>query len=113
MHVPLITDKMWDKIYEAAASPVLLVLFECGRKGAELRMKIEEVADEYDDRAIFLAINIDENPSFAFVTMPTGERWRVEGAAIILVKGKVVIGRLLPNASREEIGQLVEAGLGR
>ena len=61
MHVPDVTDEMFDKVLGFAASPIVLVL-HAGR-GAVFRF-LEALADDFDDRLIFLALNVDEHPSY-------------------------------------------------
>ena len=72
MHIPEVTDEMLEAVIKAAASPVVVVLHEGGPDRRELMRTLEPLADDFDDRFIFLAVNVDENPSVQ-------SRWRGHG----------------------------------
>jgi thioredoxin-like negative regulator of GroEL len=106
MHVPTVTDEMLEKVVEAAASPVFLTFFEAdSAPNARLRKRVEHIADEFDDRVIFLAINVDENPTAA-------QAHSVEGGPVIVVlkRGREV-GRAAGDIVRESIEELLERAI--
>ena len=106
MHVPTVTDEMLEKVIEAAASPVFLVFFQAdSAPSARLRRRVENVADEFDDRVIFLALNVDENPTIA-------QTHGVEECPLILVvkRGREV-GRVPGDIARESIEELLERAI--
>lgn len=106
MHVPTVTDEMLEKVIEAAASPVFLVLFEADSGAStRLRRRVESVADEFDDRVIFLAINVDENPT-------SGRTHRIdECPAILTLKRGRELGRAVGEVGRETIEDLLERAI--
>jgi len=61
MHVPDITDQMFEKVRESASAPIVLVL-HAGR-GDFFRF-LEAIASDFDQYLILLAVSVDENPSF-------------------------------------------------
>jgi thioredoxin-like negative regulator of GroEL len=106
MHVPTVTDEMLEKVVEAAASPVFLVFFEAASAGcARLRRRVEGVADEFDDRVIFLAINADENPS------PAKAHGLDELPSILILKRGREVGRAVGDIARESIEELLERAI--
>lgn len=89
MHIPSITDEMLLKVVETCVSPLFLVFSEaCSAGSAAARQMISILADEFDDRVIFLEINADENPTvakaYAVVRFPT----------ILAIKRGRVVGRI-------------------
>ncbi len=106
MHVPTVTDEMLEKVIEAAASPVFLVLFEADSgASSRLRKRVESVADEFDDRVIFLALNVDENPS------PAKTFGLDEYPAIVTLKRSREVGRAVGDIGRESIEELLERAI--
>jgi len=64
MHIPTVTDQQLDKVIECASSPVAIVFFggpDRSREGL-WRWRLRAIADDWDDRIIFLFINAWENP---------------------------------------------------
>ncbi|MBI2930463.1 MAG: hypothetical protein HYY16_02330 [Planctomycetes bacterium] len=106
MHVPTVTDEMLERVLEAAASPVFLVFFEADSiASARLRRRVENIADEFDDRVIFLALNVDENPT------PGRSYGLDELPGIIVVKRGREVGRALGDVGRESIEELLERAI--
>lgn len=67
MHIPTVTDQMLTKVIEAASSPVA-VIFLGGpdrSRNALWRWRLKEIADDWDDRIIFLMISATENPEIS------------------------------------------------
>jgi hypothetical protein len=63
MHIPTVTDQMLDKVLEAAASPVFVEFTEGGSENCfRVHHRIAALAEEFDDRVIFLRLDCDENP---------------------------------------------------
>jgi thioredoxin-like negative regulator of GroEL len=106
MHVPTVTDEMLDKVVEAAASPVFLIFFEADSAGsARLRKRVEGVADEFDDRVIFLAVSADENPT------PAKTHGVETFPSIVIVKRGREVARAAGDIAREGIEELLERAI--
>ena len=66
MRIPQVNDEAWTNIVKVAASPVFTVWTVAGHGGShKLEARCRIVAEEYDDRMIFLAVSVVENPSIA------------------------------------------------
>lgn len=107
MKIPTITDQMLDRCLEEASSPVL-VLFKGGAdpdRSVLAAKNASKVAESFDDRVIFLQIDVDENPG------PGDERAHGEVPLILVYRNRKMIGRLDKSFSCEEIEQLLEAVL--
>jgi hypothetical protein len=107
MHIPVCTDEMIDAVVKAAASPVLLIFFSAGdRISIGTLKRTELVADKYDDRVIFLAVNLDENPS---LRLP----YSVFVGGLVLMKLGREVGRIgeLGQFTWNAIADLIELGL--
>ncbi len=106
MHVPTVTDEMLEKVLEAAASPVFLVFFEAeSAPSARLRRRVESVADEFDDRVIFLALNVDENPT------PARTHGVEEAPTVVTLKRGREVGRAVGDVGREAIEEILERAI--
>lgn len=110
MHIPTVTDEMLDKVLEAAMSPVAVLFTGMDAdpdRCALVRRRLRLVAEDWDDRVIFLFIDGDENPTPA-------ARWNIREAPALLVfiRGDEV-GRCLEGASRETIEELLRMSLAR
>ena len=63
MHVPTVTDEMLEKVLQAAASPVVVEITSCSRECSRSRRWMEDIAEDFDDRFIFLRVFEEENPT--------------------------------------------------
>lgn len=107
MRIPTVTDLMLERALVVAASPVA-VLFMAGdadRLGW-IRNRFQFVADQYDDRVIFLEISADENPTPAFDRMVGIDR-----PQIVIYRRAVSKGRLVDEFTADLISHLIEAVL--
>ena len=106
MHVPTVTDQMLDKCLEAASSPVAVLFFggEAPDRTWLTSRRFERVAEDYDDKVIFLRISGDENPTpfLLWTSLYAG----VE--IVIFIRGKVA-ARLSGEFTTETIGRLLDA----
>ena len=103
MHIPSITDEMLATIVEAAASPIMILFTEAGSPECHrLRAVTSVLADEFDDRVIFLEVNANENPSsaaaYAAVRFPS----------IVTIKRGGVVGRAVGEVDRPRVEELIE-----
>lgn len=64
MRIPTITDEMAVKVFECAASPVAVGVTAIDDESALARKKLQIVADDFDDRIIFLSLIAEEHPAF-------------------------------------------------
>ncbi|MBI4563502.1 MAG: hypothetical protein HY716_02255 [Planctomycetes bacterium] len=106
MHIPTVTDQMLEKVLQAAASPVLVEFTEGDSPvGARVHHRIEAIAEEFDDRVIFLRIDCDENPTPAAA-------WRaVERPCVIIFKRNREFSRCMGNVDRESLARLLERAI--
>lgn len=96
MKIPMCTDVMIEKVLGAAASPVAILWEETDGLGYRNNRTVTQfAADEYDDRVIFLACSIDENPSAA-------EKWACPLHGGLTAPGLTIYqnGRLLASLPR-------------
>lgn len=106
MHIPTVTDQMLDKVLEAAASPVLVEFTEGGSEtAAKVHHRIEVIAEEFDDRVIFLRLDCDENPTPA-------ASWRaLELPCVVIFKRAQEFGRCMGNIDRDTLERLLERAI--
>lgn len=106
MHIPTVTDEMLEKVVDAAASPVFVVFCEAGSiNSARLRWRVESIADEFDDRVIFLCLSIDENPT------PAKGYALEDGPGVVVLKRGRVVGRATGEVTPETIEDLLERAI--
>ena len=108
MHIPTITDEMFEKVVGTAASPVV-VFFEVAGSApcAKARKELEVLSEEYDDRVIFIRISVDENP------IVCGKQG-IEAPncpAVVAYKRKKVIGSLKGTVDTAELDKLLEQAI--
>ena len=106
MHIPTVTDQMLDKVLEAAASPVFVEFTEGGSEtAARVHQRIAALAEEFDDRVIFLRLDCDENPTPA-------ASWRaLELPCIVIFKRGTEFGRCMGNVDRDTMERLLERAI--
>ena len=106
MHIPIVTDEMLEKVADAAASPVFIAFVESGStESVRLRYRVESIADEFDDRVIFLCLNVDENPT------PAKTLSILECPSIVILKRGRVVGRATGDITRESLEELLEKAI--
>lgn len=106
MHIPTITDEMLEKVVDAAASPVFVAFVEGNSpSSARLRWRVESIADEFDDRVIFLSINADENPT------PAKSHGVDECPTIVIMKRHREVARATGDVTRESLEELLERAI--
>lgn len=103
MKIPSITDEMLVKVVEVCVSPGFVIFSEVdSSESVGLRRMIGVMADEFDDRVIFLGINADENPTvakaYAVVRFP----------AVIIIKRGRVVGRATEGIDPQKVEDLIE-----
>lgn len=108
MCIPTIIDEQFDRVVGVAASPVA-VFFEVADSApcAASRRVFERMAEEYDDRVIFLRIFVDENPTICY-------REKIEPPncpSIIVYKRKKPIGSLIGAIDADGLGKLLEQAI--
>lgn len=64
MRIPTITDEMAVRVFENTASPVCLLVTALGEKSAWVRAQLQIVADDFDDKVIFLTLVAEEHPEY-------------------------------------------------
>jgi len=103
MRIPTVTDEMVVKVIECAASPVAIAITGLDPESAWARKTMEIVADEFDDRVIFLSLIKDENPEFADRAL------KVRFCPTLLVfKLRKEAGRLEAPKSQNEMREVLE-----
>lgn len=106
-HVPTVTDDMLRRLIDDAASPVA-VLFLDGdgdRMWFETEM-FKRVAQEFDDRAIFVRIYVVENPTVSAYWMTDGV-----AAEIVVFRASLPKARLFGEFTTAKLWKLIEAVL--
>lgn len=109
MRIPTVTDAIAEKVFDNAVSPVAVEFTCLGEEQARSRRILELVAEEFDDRIIFLRIFQEENPEFA-------RMWFVkECPTVIIVRRRAEVWRLQGVVSMDALRSRfeIEADRGR
>jgi thioredoxin-like negative regulator of GroEL len=105
MHIPTVTDQMLDKVLEAAASPVLVEFREGTWSCLVVHNRIQAIAEDWDDRIIFVRIDVDENPT------PQAAYRALELPCIVIFCRGVEFGRCMGNVDRDTMERLLERAI--
>jgi len=74
MRIREVTDEWMDRVIQAAASPVCVVFGNTlNGRGLPFIQELDDVAQDFEDRIIFIWIDLAENPSAlcGFLTRPS------------------------------------------
>ena len=103
--IPEVNDEMLEKTIDAAASPVA-ALFAGGddpNRSALIRHRLESVAEDFDDRIIFVWIDGRENPTAL-------KSWRIEKPpCLVFFRRSKRVGDMPGSAERGEIAARLQS----
>lgn len=113
MRIPYVNDQQLDKVLEAAASPVVMSFLGSPDRSRDAlwRWRLSEIADDWDDRAIFMHINAVENPEICLrLHATTYEHGLIHLPVTKVFLGGVAIGTAV-DCARPTIEALINRAL--
>jgi len=105
MRIPTVTDQMLDKVLDQAASPVFVEFREGTWDCLVVHRRIEVLAEDWDDRVIFLRIDVDENPTYQAAYRA------LELPCIVIFRRGKEYGRCIGNLERETMELLLQRAI--
>jgi thioredoxin-like negative regulator of GroEL len=105
MRIPTVTDEIAEKVIGCAVSPVALLVMGLSEESVWTKECLEIVADDYDDKIIFLRLLDEENPNFS-------DRLLVRVCpTLIIFKGATATDRIADPKKAAEIREVLERTL--